>query len=172
MRVLKLFCSVVFLFIFQGVLWAQTEKETEKKNYQEVVCRQMVESLALDDETAAKFMPVYKAYLEELRACRGPRMRPEGKPGERKELTDEEVEKRILDSFAQMRKILDVKEKYYKEFRKMLSPKQIQKIYQRERMNGARLQHEKERRGMEHHMPGDHRRPMGNPGQGEPMPVR
>lgn len=173
MRTLKLFCLVTFLFLSQGMLWAQAEKETGRKDFQEAVCRQMVEALALDDETAAKFIPVYKAYLEELRACRGPKMRPEGrKPGEKKELTDEEVEKRILNSFAQMRKILDVKEKYYQEFRKILSPKQIQKIYNRERMNGARLQHEKERRGMERPMPGERRRPMGGPEEGDPMPER
>lgn len=162
MRTLRLFCFVTFLFLSQGMLWAQTEKETGRRNFQEILCRQMVDVLELDDETAAKFMPVYRAYLEELRACRGPKIRLENrKLGERKELTNEEVEKKILDSFNQMRKILDVKEKYYQEFRKILLPKQIQNIYNRERMNGARLQQEKERREIGHPMTEERRKSLG-----------
>ena len=48
-------------------------------------------------------------------------------------LTDAEVEQHIKDRFAHSRMMLDLQEKYYTEFRKVLSPKQIEKIYQMEK---------------------------------------
>ena len=47
------------------------------------------------------------------------------------------------------RKILDIREEYYNEFRKFLSPKQIQKIYNMEKHNGDKFRKEmKKRQGM------------------------
>ena len=60
--------------------------------------------------------------------------------------TDAEIEKEIKDQFAQSRKILDVREKYYNEFRKILSPKQIMKIYQTEKRNANKFRKEFDRR--------------------------
>lgn len=95
---------------------------------------QMVTTLMLDDATAAKFTPVYEKYLKDLSECRmmNRRERPrnnnaEATPATKPVLTDAEIEKQIKDQFAQSRKILDIREKYYNEFRKILSPKQIAK---------------------------------------------
>lgn len=52
----------------------------------------------------------------------------EATPATKPVLTDAEIEKQIKDQFAQSRKILDIREKYYNEFRKILSPKQIAKF--------------------------------------------
>ena len=54
-------------------------------------------------------------------------------------MTDEQVEKRILDNFAQSRAILDVREEYYKEFRKILTPSQINQIYEDEKARRAQM---------------------------------
>ena len=63
--------------------------------------------------------------------------------------TDAEVEQAIKARFAQSRKILDVREKYYNEFRKFLSPKQIQKMYNMEKHNGDKFRKEmRKRQGM------------------------
>lgn len=62
-------------------------------------------------------------------------MKPQPKPV----LTDAEMEQQIKGRFAQSRKILDVREKYYDEFRKILSPKQIMKIYRTEQNNANKL---------------------------------
>ena len=45
------------------------------------------------------------------------------------ELTDQEVEERILNQMKEQKEMLNVKENYYAKFRKVLSPKQIQKVY-------------------------------------------
>ena len=63
--------------------------------------------------------------------------------------TDAEVEQAIKARFAQSRKILDIREEYYNEFRKFLSPKQIQKMYNMEKHNGDKFRKEmKKRQGM------------------------
>lgn len=64
-------------------------------------------------------------------------------------LTDAEVEADIKTRFAQSRKMLDIREKYYEEFRKFLSPKQVQKMYNLERRNGDKFRNEmNKRKGM------------------------
>ena len=131
---------------------------------------QMVKTLMLDDATAAKFTPVYENYLKELRECRmmNRRDRMKNNNAETKQtpkpvLTDKEIEKQIKDQFAQSRKILDIREKYYNEFSKILSPKQIMKIYQTEKRNANKFRKEFDRR--KGHKAGDGRRH----GAGRPM---
>ena len=118
----------------------------------------MVTKLMLDDCTAAKFTPVYEKYLKDLSECRmmNRRERPrnnnaEATPATKPVLTDAEIEKQIKDQFAQSRKILDIREKYYNEFRKILSPKQIAKIYQTEKSNANKFRKEFDRRKGQKH---------------------
>ena len=123
-------------------------------------CNQVVKALLLDDATAAKFTPVYMQYLKELSESRISNSRklkaketatPENvQKTEPKSIpTDAEVEKAIKDRFAQSRKILDIREKYYNEFRKFLSPKQIQKMYNMEKRIGDKMRKEMgKRQGM------------------------
>ena len=48
---------------------------------------------------------------------------------ERKQITDQNIEERILNQMKEQKEMLSVKESYYAKFRKVLSPKQIQKVY-------------------------------------------
>ncbi|MBV3636545.1 hypothetical protein [Bacteroides cellulosilyticus] len=133
---------------------------------------QMVTKLMLDDATAAKFTPVYEKYLKDLSECRmmNRRERPRNNNAEatsatKPVLTDAEIEKQIKDQFAQSRKILDIREKYYNEFRKILSPKQIAKIYQTEKSNANKFRKEFDRRKGQKHGQGKrpaHARPASN----------
>ena len=71
--------------------------------------------------------------------------------------TDEEVDKMMRDRFKQSRKMLEVREKYYDEFRKFLSPKQVQKVYDHGQMNRNLFHIEMNRRaGMKHERGGGH----------------
>lgn len=145
-------------------------KDKKKRHTPEQVMEhqtnQMVKMLMLDDATTAKFIPVYQNYLKELRECRmmnrakqrveGTGVKPEPKPL----LTDAEVEQQIKGRFAQSRRILDVREKYYNEFRKILSPKQIMKIYQTEQNNADKLKKEFDRRKKQTVAQGKQKRPV------------
>jgi hypothetical protein len=107
--------------------------------------------LGLDDKTAAKFAEVYKKYMKEMDDLRKQYMPAKSdlkkdKPSMPNSLTDAEVDKMMRDRFAQARKMLDVREKYYDEFRKFLSPKQVQKVYNQGMANKERFHKEMRRR--------------------------
>ena len=154
----------------QVTLFAQEKKgaKSERRQFNkeqmlEIQCNQIIKGLALDDATTAKFIPVYKQYMEEMQAtrhmgvCRNVANRTAADKQIPKPVpTDAEVEQAIKARFAQSRKILDVREKYYNEFSKILSQKQIMKIYQQEKSNMNKFRKEFDRRkgqkpGQGHH---------------------
>ena len=154
----------------QVSLSAQNKGNKERKQRptpEQVVKMQtdrMVKALMLDDATAAKFTPVYEKYLKELRECRMMNHKPRVKRDAtqvtdatqpatpRPAMTDAEIAQQIKDQFAQTRKTLDVREKFYNDFSKILSQKQILKIYQMERSYADKFKKEFERR--KDHKPG------------------
>ena len=141
------------------VMNAQADKPKEKKEHKrptmeqisEMQCHRIVNELGLDDKTAAKFSEVYKKYMKEMNDLRLKNIpkKSEMKKDELpmpKSLTDAEVDKMMRDRFAQARKMLDIREKYYDEFRKFLSPKQVQKVYDQGMGNQGRFHKEMSRR--------------------------
>lgn len=121
----------------------------------------IVNDLGLDDKTAAKFTDVYKKYMKELDDVRKefPLYGVKGMKTKAQASipTDEEVNKMMRDRFKQSRKMLEVREKYYDEFRKFLSPKQVQKVYDHGQMNRNLFHKEMNRRaGMKHERGGGH----------------
>lgn len=84
----------------------------------------IAQQLAFDDATTKKFVETFCNCRKEIGATRIPR--PTKKP---EDMTDAEVEKGIKARFQQGRKILYIREKYFKAYSKFLTPKQIQKVY-------------------------------------------
>ncbi|MDR1553904.1 MAG: hypothetical protein LBS69_10675 [Prevotellaceae bacterium] len=101
-------------------------KDGEKPNKEEIVekkCKRMADKLMLDDAAAAKFMPVYKNYLNELSENLDfKKLNKDSEPN------DSDIDKAVQDKFAKSRKIVDVREKYYNEFRKFLTAKQAKTV--------------------------------------------
>ena len=150
----KIFYVLVFLFAVgaQMEIDAQNHKGAKAKEGrltpEQRIERQtahLATSLMLDDATTVKFSEIYKSYLKEMQECqRSGRMAFGGKG--KIELTDDQIEAQIEARFVQSRKILDIREKYYKQFKKVLKPRQIMKIYAEEKANGAKVKKELERR--------------------------
>ena len=156
---------------FAGAAIAQPQQRDPKKQAQRIV-----KALELNNQQAEEFTKVYLLYKEECKAVQEkyPRFKgmpaPDGKAekkakGEQPPLpTDEEVEKSILDGFKRDKALIDVKEKYYWEFAKFMSPQQIQKMFMMEnaprggQQNGGRP------------MPPQGGFPGGGPGMGGMMP--
>ena len=162
------FIYVVLMALFLGsqmTLSAQNKENKERKQrptpeqMMQMQTNQMVKALMLDDATAAKFTPIYQKYLKELRECRMMNFKPRAskdvaqgaeantaKETPKPVMTDAEIAKMLKDQFAQSRKMLDIREKYYNEFSKILSQKQIMKIYQQEKSNMNKFRKEFDRR--------------------------
>lgn len=98
--------------------------------------------LCLDDAIAARFSPLYEKYRKEMNDARQkykkikPQKNKDGKP---QRLTEEQVKKNIETSFALSQSILDIRKKYYKEFLKILPPRQIERLYELEKKDGEQL---------------------------------
>ena len=99
-----------------------------KEQFARIQATRISQSLGLDDKTSQKFIETFCQCSKEMAASR-----PRHQKKKRAEMTDAEVDKAIKADFAQSRKLLDIREKYYKAYSKFLSPKQIQRVYDMER---------------------------------------
>lgn len=106
-------------------------------------CQHMANELMLNDATTAKFKTLYMDYLTEMRNLIMPMGKMDRSAIKReplKEMTDAEVQKMLENRFEKEQKMLDVRIKYYKEFKRFLSPKQIARIF-RPRFQGKHMMH-------------------------------
>lgn len=161
MKTKYFFMMVVAVLMGTQVMNAQDKGEQDKRHGRKrMTMEQMVNmqankiigELGLDDKTSAKFMDVYKKYMTEMDDLRKEYMPKHPEPGKAPSMpTDAEVDKMMRDKFKVGRKMLDIREKYYDEFRKFLSPKQVEKIYDQGQMNHGKFHKEMNRRaGMKH----------------------
>ena len=104
--------------------------------------------LLLDDQTTVKFTTLYTKYLTDIEACRRQHMTvcPDMTEGNKTQLTDEQIEKRLEARFAHAHQILNIREKYYREFKNILTIRQIQKMYRAEKNIHKKVRREVERR--------------------------
>ncbi len=107
--------------------------------------RYIASELAFDEETARQFTETFCRYHKELRDLRSER--PRVMEGDRQ--TEEAIRQSILARFDQSRKMLDLREKYYTEYSRFLTQRQIRRVYELERgdvnqlLNKARSQNRK-----------------------------
>ena len=147
MKKYLIFMFVLLFWNSQDMMRAQNTEQQNRKQANEEKIRQhqsnqMVHALSLDDATAAKFAPLYTQYLKEMMDCHNMKKNKDNQKISKKqkqELTDSEIETRIRNQFEVSKKMLDIRESYYDKFRKILTPKQILKIYQTERHNADKF---------------------------------
>jgi hypothetical protein len=126
---MKKFITLITVIALCLPVIAQTHSENKRKQKEgksfnkeeriEKKCKTITEKLMLDDATAATFKPLYKAYLNEL----SDNFKVESLP-DRANVSDADVDKSIKNRFEKIRKSIDIREKYYNEFRKFLTAKQ------------------------------------------------
>ena len=126
----------VLLMGSQMTLSAQNTDNKQKKQRPtpeqmvQMQTKQIVNTLMLDDATAAKFTPVYEKYLKELRECRmmthkarTEKTKAQGTDAnakkERPSMTDDEIATMLRNQFTQSRKMLDIREKFIRQKKAM-----------------------------------------------------
>jgi len=132
------------------------KQRMSREQMAEAQAKHIAHELALDDATTQKFVTTYSEYQKEIWAL-GPRFH--GKKHQT-EMTDAEAEKAIKDRFEHSEKILRIREKYYKEYCKFLTQKQIQRVYELEQKTMKRLGKRGHMKHSQHHSPN---RKMVNP---------
>lgn len=145
----KLLFSLMAILFAAGAMAQPPQKSErgERPSPQEMLqrrCQHLIQKMELGQEAAAEFEPIYRRYQQEMMQIHRQYGRKHFHHRDREATppTDEQIEERMLNRFALSRAILEVRERYYKEFRTVLSPRQVQHIYELEREGGERMQRE------------------------------
>lgn len=117
----------------------------------------IADELGLDDATAAKFSTVYNQYVAEMHAAykQHAMTRPQkGEDGKKQRLTDEQIKHNLEAQLDLSQSILDLRKKYYKEYLKILTPRQIEKLGKLEKKQAGKVQDSFSHRQMPEMRPG------------------
>ncbi len=102
----------------------------------EVQAKHIASELDFSDDVTEQFVKTYCDYQKEVWAL-GPRP---GRPDkDKRELSEQENEKRIKERFARSEQILSIRKKYYEEYSKFLTQSQIEQVYEQEHKVMERL---------------------------------
>lgn len=147
MKTMKQLLMAAFVLLGTMTLNAQTpqgnndkaaDRQARREGFAMMQAQQIAQELAFDEGTTAKFTDTYLACQKEIWAL-GP---AKGKPSmDGSVMTEAEAEESIKAQFERNEKVLDIRKKYYKEYSKFLSQKQILRVYEIEKgmkgkMNG------------------------------------
>lgn len=138
-KIIRIMVVAVLLAAVSTATYAQDKQRQRATREQlaEMQARRIAGEMAFDDKTSTRFIDTYVSCQKEIWAL-GPRT---GRPGKKDkgEMTDEQAEQAIKDRFAHSQKILTIRQKYYAEYSKFLSQKQIERVYQLEKQMMNRL---------------------------------
>ena len=96
--------------------------------------------MAMDNKTSLQFVETFCQFQKEVWAL-GPR--PKRDSSNRSEA---ETEQALEERFAHSQKILNLRKKYYIEYSKFLTPKQIEQVYKLEKEIMDRLYYRSQKR--------------------------
>jgi hypothetical protein len=131
----KIFIALLFLSILIVSLTAKSQNANRYPYLRERLARaklyEIRQQLKLDQTTMDRFSPVYLKYEKEIAEID---FRKLGKlmKVEPDSLSSEEADQLIRNQMENAKKLIEIREKYYKEFRTVLSPQQVIKLYQTE----------------------------------------
>ena len=137
-RIIRIMALAMFMVCMSMGANAQNKQKKDGSRMSvelltELRAKRIAQALALDDATAQKFTTTFCACQKELYAAN--KAMKENKGKKRSEMTDAEIETIQKDRFKQSRKLLDLREKYYGEYRKFLSARQVRRVYELEKQD-------------------------------------
>lgn len=147
MKKLKLFLMTAIAIMCTTSVKAQAPNEKQRMSREQMVemqAKHIAEDLALDDKTNKKFIDTYSRYKKELWTVAP---KPDKKMNRASE-TEEQAAQKMRERFERSQKILDIRDKYYKEFSKFMTQKQIELMYDKEKkmMQRLKMRHDGKRR--------------------------
>lgn len=137
-RTIRLIMLVLAVCLVSPTIASAEERQQRKERktpeqIAEMQARHIASRLKLDEETAARFSGVYCAIQKSVRELNEKNIRTTPT------MTDEEVENAILSRFERSQKMLDIRRRGYDEYRKFLTPRQIEEVYRLEKQTKKRL---------------------------------
>lgn len=147
----KIISIVLFILLVMAGFVAESQNIDRFPRIRERIAqaklREVRIQLNLDQPTFERFRPVYLRYENEISAidfrnlAKMMRINADS-------LTTEEADMMIVSQMETSKKLILIREKYYREFRKVLEPQQIIKLYQTEAELRKKVMQEMKRRMM------------------------
>lgn len=131
-RIIRTLLIVIMMVASNVVAIAQQpnrQQQVSREQLAEIEAKHIAHELAFSDAVSGKFVATYCNYKKDIWAL-GPSLRPNRRGG----ASEQDNEERIKQRFARSEKILNIRQKYYKEYSKFLTQTQIEKVYEQERM--------------------------------------
>lgn len=135
-HIIRTFVIAIMMIASCTTVFAQPNTQKQRMSREqlaEVQAKHIAGELAFSDAVTEKFVKTFCDCQKEIWTL-GPRPRP-GKQG----MSEQENEERLKQRFAMSEKILNIRQKYYKEYSKFLTQAQIEKVYEQERKMMKRL---------------------------------
>ena len=115
----------------------RTDKERQRMTREQLAERQaryIASTIALDEETTEKYVRTFCEYQKEVWALRSDR-----KGKRQAEMSESDIEKNINEKFDREEKLLAIRKKYYREYSKFMTQRQIQRAYELEKKATGQL---------------------------------
>lgn len=120
-----------------------TDKRKSREELAETQARRIAHDMAFDDKTTSRFVEVYCQCQREVWTL-GPRKGAK-KRGRHAPSSGEGTTITMQERFDRSQKLLDIRKKYYTEYRKFLSEEQVERVYQLEQQMMKRIAKRHER---------------------------
>lgn len=162
-KLIKTLATAAFMVAFCMTAQAQQPQQPPQPDNRQRISREelaekqanyIADQLAFDDATTTRFVETYGNYQKEIWAL-GPRQ-PECGPQKHDNQTDEQTGQELKNRFEQSQKILNIRQKYYAEYSKFLTQKQIERVYE---LEGQMMKKLSNRHRPDRNQPGKDRRP-------------
>ncbi len=153
--------KIVILLIFAATLLSGLASTAQNPNRMPMMRERIIQAklheirtnLRLDQPTFERFRPIYLRYEREITQVD---FRDQARlmKVDADSLSAEEADHLVISQLYNAKKLITVREKYYKEFRAVLSPQQIIKLYQTEAELRKKVMLELRKRMMNRGTPG------------------
>lgn len=136
---MKSFFRILLLTVMMATFCISTyaqkgdRQRMTREQLAETQAKHIAKEMAMDDMTAQRFIETFCQFQKEIWAL-GPRPKKDNSTH-----TDEEAKQDLQTRFTHSQKILDLRQKYYGEYSKFLTQKQIKRVYELERQIMDRL---------------------------------
>ena len=136
-----LFVAISLLAIFGSASAQNSNRQRmSREQFAQVRARHIADSLGLANETNDQFVKTYCDQQKDIWAL-GPRITSDSATSK------PEAKEAIQKRFEKSQKILDIRQKYYKEYSKPTTQEQIQKMYELERNFMGRMSSQRASKG-------------------------
>ena len=123
---------IILLFLLSGCIFAvQAQAQTERMKAIHMAAVRIADRIGVQEPARSEFIQLYQAFKKDSAAILSVKPAATGN-------TEDDIESKIYSDFEKSEKILSLRKTYYEKFRALLSPSQIQSMYDIEKEFNAR----------------------------------